>query len=148
MTKTWEKQHAKVIRFEMSSGADDANRTLEEFEQDIRDNLALVTNLNHATVQGGYYIVDGKVCLAKDYDENTQNFKPGTTSPQWAGGPPPPAAEKVDHSVEAAAPTYERVEGFKKPERDPLTGRKIRADKGKPRGPRKPKEPDAGTDPS
>jgi hypothetical protein len=141
MTKTWEKQHAKVLRFEVSVGAEDADRTIEEFERDIRDGLDLVKSINNVTTSGGYYIVDGKVCLTKDYDKNTQNFKHGATSPQWAGGPPPPPAEKVDHSVEAVAPTYERVEGFKKPERDPLTGRKIRADKGKPRGPRKPKEP-------
>lgn len=141
MTKTWEKQHAKVIRFEVSIGANDAGRSIEDFENAIKTALTnRAVRANNVTTVGSYYIIDGKVCLSKDYDNDTQNFKPGATSPEWAGGPPKKAEPKKDYSREAA-PTYVRTEGYKKPERDPLTGRKIRADKGVPRGPRKPKEP-------
>jgi len=82
-------QHAKVLRFELSIGKNDDARTLERFEQDIRAALAKIEGepIHNVTLQGGYYIIDGKVCLPADYDPATKNRKPGTYPPSWAGGP-------------------------------------------------------------
>lgn len=63
-------------------------RSIEQVREDIKDDLKngktqakLVTNL------GGYYLVDGKVCLPDDYDPNTRGFKPGAHPPLWAMAP-------------------------------------------------------------
>lgn len=63
-------------------------RTIEQVRDDIREDLMtgktqakLVTNL------GGYYLVDGKVCLPDDYDPTTRGFKPGAHPPLWAMAP-------------------------------------------------------------
>lgn len=88
-TKPYATQHAKVLRFELSIGKDDADRTIEEFETDIRDALGKIngTSIHNITAQGGHYLIDGKVCLPADYDPATKNRKPGTYPPPWAGGP-------------------------------------------------------------
>lgn len=91
-TEPYKSQHAKVLRFEVSIGRNDDDRTLEEFEQDVRKALmgdisAYGLPPNNITMTGGYYIIDGKVCLTADYDHATKNRKPGTHPPSWAGGP-------------------------------------------------------------
>jgi hypothetical protein len=138
----YEKQHAKVLRFEISVGKDDDDRTIEDFEKAIRDALDNgVVNAHNVTYQGGYYIIDGKVCLTKDYDHAIKNRKPGTYPPQWAGGPDPKTLEKASADPWSAAEEkvreFVRVKPTINTQRDPLTGRRVRKDKGVPRGPRK-----------
>lgn len=101
-------QHAKVLRFEVSVGKDDDETTLEAFElwvrqalQEQRADESHPFTYNNITVQGGYYIIDGKVCLPQDYDPRTKGRKPGTYPPQWAGGPKPGTKPE---------PTYEEPE--------------------------------------
>jgi hypothetical protein len=139
----YQSQHAKVLRFEISIGADDDDRTLEQFEADIRD--ALVDGMkgnpiHYATLQGGYYLIDGKVCLTADYDPATKNRKPGTFPPVWAGGPDPkkkPQLYQVDDTDDDDGPReFVRVKPTISNVRDPRTGRRIRKDKGVKRGPR------------
>lgn len=77
--------HAKVVLLMVSVGGDDVDRSYEEFVIDIKRALDGVAK--SATETGGYYIVNGKVCLPGDYDPGTRGFKPGATPPQWAGGP-------------------------------------------------------------
>jgi hypothetical protein len=36
------------------------------------------------TSVGGYYLVDGKVCLVQDFDPEAMDRKPGTLPPSWA----------------------------------------------------------------
>lgn len=36
------------------------------------------------TPTGGYYLIDGKVCLVQDYDPVAMDRKPGTFPPSWA----------------------------------------------------------------
>lgn len=36
------------------------------------------------TSVGGYYLVNGKVCLVQDFDPETMDRKPGTHPPSWA----------------------------------------------------------------
>lgn len=79
------KQHAKVLVFMFSVGNDDRKRNLAQFEADIKKGLENL-KANHITRTGGYYIIDGKVCLEQDYDEKTENYKPGKSAPPWAGG--------------------------------------------------------------
>lgn len=155
-------QHSKVLRFEISVGNDDDAKTLEQFEEDLRAALAFARdhgssvytdaarslNFHNLTVQGGYYIIDGKVCLARDYDPATKNRKPGTFPPQWAGGPDP---RKIQQQLPVVADDEEEDDGprefvhvkpTKSREFNPMTGRRVRSDKGKPRGPRKDKTPE------
>jgi hypothetical protein len=66
-----------------SSGDKDRERTYEQYLGDIRNALATI-GVDHVTPVGGYYIIDGKVCLPEDYDPETQNRKPGTRPPVWA----------------------------------------------------------------
>lgn len=142
----YQKQHAKVVRFEVSIGADDDERLLSEFIDAIRDALkAAPVNANHATYQGGYYIIDGKVCLEQDYDPATKNRKPGTFPPQWAGGPDPKKNQPyqpepvTDDTDDDGKRGWVRVESTQ-PRRDPITGlkpRKPRSDKGMKKGARK-----------
>lgn len=93
-------QHAKVLRFEISVGADDDEHTIEHFEQAVRNTLAFARDhasavfksgrqelrWHNLTTTGAYYIIDGKVCMPVDYDANSKNRKPGTQPPAWAGG--------------------------------------------------------------
>lgn len=161
---SYKTQHAKVLRFEISVGNDDDEKTLEQFEADLRETLAFARdhgvsvftdarrnlNFHNLTMQGGYYIIDGKVCLSKDYDPATKNRKPGTYPPPWAGGPDPKAKDPLatalaakdldDDDEPAAAPSPMSVrdifpDGYKKPERNEF-GRRVRSDKGVKRGPR------------
>lgn len=73
----------------VSTGPEDT-RSIEEIREDIKADLKdpngrtrakLVTNM------GGYYLVDGRVCLPDDYDPTTRGFKPGAHPPLWAMGP-------------------------------------------------------------
>lgn len=86
------KIHAKVIHVLVSIGTEDRNRTHEKMVADIQKKLGLVPYGEkglHGSVTGGYYILDGKVCLPGDYDPKTGTFKPGAVPPSWAGGPKP-----------------------------------------------------------
>lgn len=84
------KIHAKVVHVLVSIGTEDRKRTHEEFVKDIEERLDFVKYGQkglHGAVTGGYYILDGKVCLPEDYDPKTGTFKKGATPPVWAGGP-------------------------------------------------------------
>lgn len=147
-------QHAKVLRFEISVGADDDMHTLEEFETAVRSALAKEKDddrgwftYHNLTSMGGYYLIDGKVCRAVDYDPATKNRKPGTFPPQWAGGPDPKKVQLVavtddDDDEDEVVENVDQPREFVpvKPTlapRDPVTGRRPRRDKGVKRGPRK-----------
>jgi hypothetical protein len=157
---SYKTQHAKVLRFEISVGKDDDGKTLEQFEEDLREALAYARdhgasvytdasrslNFHNLTTQGGYYIIDGTVCLTRDYDPATKNRKPGTFAPMWAGGPDPkkvqlPIALAVtDDEEDGDTDDVKREFVMVKPTiqpRDPVTGRRPRKDKGVKRGPRK-----------
>jgi hypothetical protein len=79
------KQHSKTLVFMFSVGNEDRKRNLATFEADIKKALE-GAGARHVTRTGGYYIIDGKVCLEQDYDEKTENYKPGKSAPPWAGG--------------------------------------------------------------
>jgi hypothetical protein len=84
------KIHAKVMQLIVSVGTDDRKRTHEKFVEDILSALKPVQygeSGTHCTVTGGYYILDGVVCLPDDYDPKKQAPKEGTQPPSWAGGP-------------------------------------------------------------
>lgn len=102
-------QHAKVLRFEVSIGANDEDRTLEEFETDVRAALTRIGGnpIHNVTMTGGYYIIDGTVCLERDYDPASKNRKPGTFPPPWAGGP---VSGKGEPYQPPASPTYDTPE--------------------------------------
>jgi hypothetical protein len=147
-TGSYTKQHAKVARFEISVGADDDDRTLDTFIEHIKAALGVEpVSAHNVTYQGGYYLIDGKVCLEQDYDPATKNRKPGTFPPVWAGGPDPKKQQLTlvtddDDEDDSESREFVRV----KPtinRRDPLTGRRARKDKGVKRGPRKPVSDDA-----
>ncbi len=106
------KMHAKVVQVTLSVGADDRDRLYDEFVEFLKEKIGPVEYGEyiegkyerkpgiHMTVTGGYYILDGKVCRPEDYDESTQNFKPGTHPPSWAGGPSPTVkttVSQIDH---------------------------------------------------
>lgn len=96
--------HAKVVLLMVSVGGDDLDRSYEEFVADIKRALDGVAK--SATETGGYYIVNGKVCLPGDYDPGTRGFKPGAAPPQWAGGPAKattsPASRETDREAVSA----------------------------------------------
>lgn len=71
------------LKIIVSSGTHDRDRTYEEYIRDITAALKAI-GVDYVTPAGGYYIVDGKVCLPEDYDSETQNRKPGTHPPLWA----------------------------------------------------------------
>lgn len=83
---------AKVVEMQItiiidaSAGAGDT-RTYEEFRDDIK---AALTDQNgsvrakRVTNSGGYYLVNGRVCMPGDYDETTRDFKKGAHPPLWA----------------------------------------------------------------
>jgi hypothetical protein len=138
----FQRQHAKVVRVEISIGADDSERTIDEFIDDIQAVLGQGTKVhaNYVTVQGGYYLIDGKVCLPADYDPQEKDRKPGTYPPIWAGGPS--EAERAKPTFQApkeeAPREFVRVRPTQA-RRDPITGvkpRKPRSDKGVAKGPR------------
>lgn len=147
--ESYKTQHAKVLRVEVSIGKEygEDERTIEEFEAAVKE--ALFHNpevgAHNVCTQGAYYIIDGKVCMPKDYDPATKNRKPGTFPPMWAGGPDPKkqqpftAADVTDDTDDDSEREFVRIQSTK-PRRDPVTGvkpRKPRSDKGMKKGPRK-----------
>lgn len=143
--ESYKTQHAKVLRVEVSIGNEygEDERTIEEFEAAVKE--ALFHNpevgAHNVCTQGAYYIIDGKVCMPKDYDPATKNRKPGTFPPVWAGGPDPkkPQPYVTDDTDDDGEREFVRVQPTK-PRRDPVTGvkpRKQRSDKGVKKGPRK-----------
>lgn len=154
---SYQKQHAKVLRFEISVGEDDDAHTLVDFEQAIRQALNVYKDdsrgwftYNNLTMMGGYYIIDGKVCMPADYDPATKNRKPGTFPPQWAGGPDPrkvhlvaaPTSDDDEDEDDVVTESDDQSREFVRvaptlAPRDPVTGRRPRRDKGVKRGPRK-----------
>lgn len=137
----FENQHAKVIRLEVSVGKNDADRTLDELLDAVRAALkAAPVAAHNITVQGSYYIIDGKVCLPDDYDHDQRDRKPGTYPPTWAGGPT--VQEKAAATfVEDKPREFVPVQADPHKRRDPITGvkpRKPRSDKGVKKGPRVP----------
>jgi hypothetical protein len=107
--------HAKSVHIIFSVGTEDRDRTYEEFLEWIRKKIGpvkpgafdeegnVVRNPGvHMTVTGGYYILDGKVCLPDDYDTEKGNFKPGAVPPTWAGGPSKKTftiAQQIEHDM-------------------------------------------------
>lgn len=79
--------HAKVVLLMVSVGGDDAGRSYEQFVADIKRAVVAGGVAKAATETGGYYIVNGKVCLPGDYDPTAKDFKDGAAPPSWAGGP-------------------------------------------------------------
>lgn len=94
--------HAKQISLIVSIGTEDRDRSWEDFEKDVIEAIQKHATVKRAVSVGGYYILDGQVCLPPDYDPKTQNFKPGATPPAWAGGPKP--SNVVEKPVQS---TYE-----------------------------------------
>lgn len=145
---TYQTQHAKVVRLEVSIGKDlgEDERVIEDFIEAIRQ--ALTTNpevgAHNVTVQGAYYILDGKVCRPDDYDPETKNRKPGTYPPPWAGGPTEARPSLVAVEAEDDGPReFVRVPPTRTNERH-ADGRRVRRDKGVKRGPKaKPPEREA-----
>lgn len=80
------KMHAKNVSLIISIGNDDRERSIEKMTEQLKSAITKAGYKN-VTVMSSYYILDGKVCNPADYDEKTQNFKPGATPPPWAGGP-------------------------------------------------------------
>jgi hypothetical protein len=84
------KIHAKSVSIIVSIGTEDRGRSIEDFMKEIEKRLKPVPYGEegiHMTPTGGYYILDGKVCLPEDYDPKTGTFKKGAVPPPWAGGP-------------------------------------------------------------
>lgn len=136
---TYKTQHAKVVRIEVSIGKDDDDRTIEQFIAAIRYMLTEPAEVaaHNVTLHGGYYLIDGHVCLPEDYDPATKDRKPGTYPPEWAGGParakPEPVAAVLDDDETRE---FVRVQPTRSNDRHP-DGRRVRKDKGVKRGPRK-----------
>lgn len=88
---------AKVVHLIISVGDDDRERDFDAFVDDIKKKLGAPAKVvdskgnrskgPHVSTTGGYYILDGKVCLPEDYDAKRQAFKKGAVPPSWAGGP-------------------------------------------------------------
>lgn len=78
--------HAKNVSLIVSIGTDDRDRTIEKMTDELKTAISKL-GFKNVNVMSSYYILDGKVCRPEDYDEATQNFKPGTAPPPWAGGP-------------------------------------------------------------
>lgn len=92
------KIHAKVASIIVSIGTDDRKRNHADFVAELLKRLKPVPYGQkgiHVTVTGGYYILDGKVCLPTEYDEKKGTFKKGSTPPSWAGGPSKHAAKNT-----------------------------------------------------
>lgn len=101
------KIHAKQISILVSVGTDDRDRNMDEFIEAARTALVNAASAHNVTVANSYYILDGKVCLVDDYDEATQNRKPGTFPPPWAGGPDPVHVKPERRDI-GKAPTSKR----------------------------------------
>jgi hypothetical protein len=138
-------QHAKVVQVMVSVGIDDRDRDIETFEEAVR--TALLSNgvdAKNVTLAGSYYILNGKVCLTADYDSATQDSRPGTYPPVWAGGPSEQEKKSLtkqtalDDETEDSTTEFVRVAPTKSNERLP-NGRRRRSDHGVPRGPKGPK---------
>ncbi len=106
MTKpdTRPKIHAKCINLLVSVGTEDRDRSIEEFYKEAEEALTKIARAKRVTLATNYYILDGKVCLTRDYDPKTQDFKPGATPPPWAGGPTPPRVKQtpVESALDSA----------------------------------------------
>lgn len=111
------KLHSKNVSLMVSVGKDDRDRNIEDFVSDLRELLGAVPYGQdgiHLTVARSYYVVDGQVCLPEDYDEETQNFKPGTGPPPWAGGDKTPQNLSPSKQVQHDSHTLPRKEFDKK----------------------------------
>jgi hypothetical protein len=100
------KLHAKNMTLVVSVGDKDRDKLIEAMQDAVKK---AVEKLGYsASLMSSYYILDGKVCLPKDYDPATQNFKPGAVPPPWAGGPTVNTLlEKVgQEEFKVEAPTY------------------------------------------
>lgn len=75
---------AKNLTVIVSVGNVDRDHTVEELQAAIRKAIPAKFNLTFASA---HYVIDGKVCLPRDYDPAAQDFKPGAVPPPWAGGP-------------------------------------------------------------
>lgn len=93
------KIHAKHLSLMITVGTEDRDRSIEEFERDVREALE-AANVKNVTKANAYYILDGKVCVPTDYDAEEQDFLPGATPPQWAGGPAPVREKKSEPQPE------------------------------------------------
>lgn len=90
------KMHAKCITIMLSVGSEDRARSIEQLTEDVKKALlGGKVKAKHVTFSGTYYILDGKVCLAADYDSKAQNFKEGAVPPPWAGGPAVPVVKQI-----------------------------------------------------
>lgn len=102
------KNTAKVISLQISIGDHDKGRSHEKFVEDILKAVGKVPYGKegvHASVMGGYYILDGKVCLPDNYNPKTETFKKGTFPPTWAGGP----TKKVVSTKESLDKDFENL---------------------------------------
>jgi hypothetical protein len=86
------KIHAKHLSLMVTAGTEDRDRTIEEFYAEVQAAISTIARAKRVTLASHYYILDGKVCLPADYDPGTQDRKPGTHPPSWAGGPAPERA--------------------------------------------------------
>lgn len=154
-TSTYQQQHAKVLRFEISVSKEDDATTIEQWEtylraviQEANDDSGRPFTFKNFVTSAGYYIIDGKVCMPQDYDPMTRNRKPGTFPPLWAGGPNEQERKSLLKSAQTAPAAIEVDEPEEQefvavrsslPRRDPITGhrpRKPRSDKGSKKGAR------------
>jgi hypothetical protein len=80
------------IKCIVSVGNGDRDRTFEEWIDAIREAVHGIDCPEGAQIRftptGGYYIVNGRVCLPDDFDPETKDFKPGTRPPLWASTEP------------------------------------------------------------
>lgn len=67
----------------ISVGREDT-RSIEQLREDVKNAVLAKEPAARVTNTGGYYLVNGKVCLPDDYDPVTRDFKPGRHAPLWA----------------------------------------------------------------
>lgn len=96
------KIHAKHLTLMVTAGTEDRDRTIEEFYAEVQAAILTIANVKRITLSSNYYILDGKVCLPRDYDAETQDRKPGTFPPPWAGGPAPQRVKSEEPKEESA----------------------------------------------
>lgn len=127
---------SKILTVMVSIGQEDADRSIEELEAQVRTTLSGgKVNAKMVTVTTAYYLVDGKVCLPRDYDPGTRGFRPGAFPPPWAGGPAENRKSVTVAPVDEPPRDYVRVEPTRNNERGP-NGRRVRRDRGVARGQR------------